>query len=280
VLGAHSYPAGLVDRVREATDAAAAACLPWLGRGDKIAIDDAAVTAMRAVLADAPFHGTVVIGEGEKDAAPMLANGETLGHGGAPLCDVAVDPLDGTRLAAAGLPGSICVIALAPRGTMFDPVDVFYMDKLICGAAGHGVVDIRRPIAENLARLAAVTGVGVADLVVVVLDKPRHGSLIAEIRATGAELRLVGEGDIVAAVAAATSGTDVDVVVGIGGTPEGIIAACAVRALGGFMQGRLAPQTPEQRAAALAAGHDLDRVLELDDLVASEAVLFVSSAVG
>ncbi|WBM79106.1 fructose-bisphosphatase class II [Cryobacterium breve] len=280
MLGAHSYPAGLVDRVREATDAAAAACLPWLGRGDEIAIDAAAVAAMRAVLADAPFHGTVVIGEGEKDKAPMLANGEALGHGGAPLCDVAVDPLDGTRLVAAGLPGSICVIALAPRGTMFDPVDVFYMDKLICGAAGHGVVDIRRPIAENLARLAAVTGVAVADLVVVVLDKPRHGSLIAEIRATGAELRLVGEGDIVAAVAAATSGTDVDVVVGIGGTPEGIIAACAVRALGGFMQGRLAPQTPEQHAAALAAGHDLDRVLELDDLVASEAVLFVSSAVG
>ncbi|MDY7529732.1 MULTISPECIES: fructose-bisphosphatase class II family protein [unclassified Cryobacterium] len=280
MLGAHSYPAALVARVREATDAAAAACLPWLGRGDKIAIDDAAVTAMRDVLADAPFEGTVVIGEGEKDAAPMLANGEALGQGGAPLCDVAVDPLDGTRLAASGLPGSICVIALAPRGTMFDPVDVFYMDKLICGAAGHGVVDIRRPIAENLARLAAVTGVAVSDLVVVVLDKPRHAVLIAEILATGAELRLVGEGDIVAAVAAATSGTDVDVVVGIGGTPEGIIAACAVRALGGFMQGRLAPQTPEQHAAALAAGHDLDRVLELDDLVASEAVLFVSSAVG
>ena len=280
MLGAHSYPAGLVARVREATDAAAAACLPWLGLGDKIAIDDAAVTAMRAVLADAPFSGTVVIGEGEKDAAPMLANGEALGQGVAPLCDVAVDPLDGTRLAAAGLPGSTCVIALAPRGTMFDPVDVFYMDKLICGAAGRGVVDIRRPIAENLARLAAVTGAAVTDLVVVVLDKPRHTTLIAEIRATGAELRLVGEGDIVAAVTAATSGTDVDVVVGIGGTPEGIIAACAVRALGGFMQGRLAPQTPEQHAAALAAGHDLDRVLELDDLVASEAVLFVSTAVG
>ena len=280
MLGAHSYSAGLVASVREATDAAAAACLPWLGLGNKIAIDAAAVTAMRNVLADAPFHGIVVIGEGEKDAAPMLANGEALGQGGAPLCDVAVDPLDGTRLAAAGQPGSICVIALAPRGTMFDPVDVFYMDKLICGAAGRGVVDIRRPIAENLARLAAVTGVAVADLVVVVLDKPRHTSLIAEIRATGAELRLVGEGDIVAAVAAATSGADVDVVVGIGGTPEGIIAACAVRALGGFMQGRLAPQTPEQRVSALAAWHDLDRVLELDDLVASEAVLFVSSAVG
>jgi fructose-1,6-bisphosphatase II len=279
VLGAHSYPAGLVSLMREATDAAAAACLPWLGRGDKIGIDDAAVTAMRAVLARAPFHGTVVIGEGEKDGAPMLANGEVLGGGGVPVCDVAVDPLDGTRLAAEGLPGAICVIALAPRGTMFDPVDVFYMDKLICGAAGRGVVDIRRPITENLARLAAVTGASVADLVVVVLDKPRHASLIAEIRATGAQLRLVGEGDIVAAVTAATAGTDVDVVVGIGGTPEGIIAACAVRALGGFMQGRLAPQTPEQLALAVAAGHDLDRVLELDDLVASEAVLFVSSTV-
>jgi fructose-1,6-bisphosphatase II len=280
VLGAGSYPVDLVDSVRAATQAAAEACRPWLGRGDKIAVDAAAVVAMRAGLRGAPFSGTVVIGEGEKDHAPMLANGEELGRGIAPACDVAVDPLDGTSLAAAGLPGSICVIALAPRGTMFNPVDVFYMDKLICGAVGHGVVDIRRPISENLARLAAARSVPVEDLTVVVLDKPRHAGLVADIRAAGARLRLVREGDIAAAVIAATTGSDVDLVVGIGGTPEGIIAACAVRALGGFMQGRLAPQSDPQRLAALAAGHDLDRVLELDDLVASDAVLFVSSAVG
>jgi fructose-1,6-bisphosphatase II len=276
VLGGAGYEAGLVEALVRATEDAAAAARGWLGRHDKDAADAAAVAAMRAALAGAPFDGMVVIGEGEKDAAPMLANGERLGRGGRAY-DIAVDPLDGTRLVAEGLPGSIAVIALAPRGTMFDPVDVFYMDKLVCSEAGRGVVDLRLPVEENLSAFAAARGCPVSELSVVVLDKPRHRQLIGRIRATGANVRLVGEGDVAAAVRAARG--DVDFVLGIGGTPEGVIAACAVRALGGFMQGRLAPQSPEQRATALAAGHDLERILELHDLVASDDVLFVSSEV-
>ncbi|MCU1471448.1 MAG: glpX [Glaciihabitans sp.] len=272
VLGGDGYASELVAQVRAATEAAAAASRAWMGRGDKNAADRAAVEAMRAVLLDAPFDGTVVIGEGEKDDAPMLANGEKLGAGGLAL-DIAVDPLDGTRLVAEGLPGSICVIALAPSGTMFVPTNVFYMDKLICGAAGRGVVDIRRSARENVAALAAVLGKGPRELVVVVLDKPRHQELIAELRAAGVEPRLVGEGDISAAVAAASPVGGVDLVLGIGGSPEGIVAACAVGALGGFMQGRLAPQTAGESRDGIG------RVLELDDLVASDRVLFVSSAV-
>jgi fructose-1,6-bisphosphatase II len=230
---------------------------------------------MRGVLAGAAFAGTVVIGEGEKDAAPMLANGELLGSGGVEF-DIAVDPLDGTRLVAEGLPGSICVIALAPRGTMFVPTDAFYMDKLICGAVGRGVVDLRIPVAENLAALARAKRVDVGELTVVVLDKPRHAQLIVDIRSAGANLRLVGEGDVAAAVQAA--GGEVDLVIGIGGTPEGIVAACAVKALGGFMQGRLAPQSSEEATKATLAGHDLGRILELDDLVNSDEVIFVMTS--
>ena len=279
VLGADSYPDALVARLRESTEAAAAASRQWLGKHDKNAADAAATTAMRRALADAPFTGTVVIGEGEKDHAPMLANGESLGSGGEPHSDVAVDPLDGTRLTAEGIPGSICVIALAPRGSMFDPVGVFYMDKLICGAIGRGVVDIRRSVVENLTALALAKGVAVTQLLVAVLDKPRHVQLVADIRSAGARVRLVGEGDVSAAIAAASGGSDVDLVLGIGGTPEGIIAACGVRALGGVMQGRLAPQSDEEMATALAAGHDLASILELDDLVRSDEVLFVSTRV-
>jgi fructose-1,6-bisphosphatase II len=276
VLGGERYLPELIAALSRATHEAAAASRAWWGKHDKSAADEAAVAAMRAVLADAPFAGTVVIGEGEKDAAPMLANGESLGSGGRAY-DIAVDPLDGTRLVAEGLPGSIAVIALAPRGTMFNPVDVFYMDKLISSAVARGVVDIRRPVADNLMALADASGKRVSELVVVVLDKPRHVRLISEIRAVGATAALLGEGDISAAVRAASG--EVDLVLGIGGTPEGIVAACAVRGLGGFMQGRLAPQTPEQVTAAVAAGHDLERILDLDDLVASESVLFVSTAV-
>jgi fructose-1,6-bisphosphatase II len=272
VLGAEKFSPGLVESLREATAVAATASRAWFGRGDKNAADRAAVAAMRAVLRDSPFTGVVVIGEGEKDDAPMLANGELLGSGGV-QCDVAVDPLDGTRLVAEGLPGSISVIAIAPRGTMFVPTDVFYMDKLICGAVGRGVVDIRRPVAENLAALARAKRVGVGELTVVILDKPRHAQLTADIRSAGAQLRLVGEGDVAVAVQAAAG--DIDLVLGIGGTPEGIVAACAVKALGGFMQGRLAPQSTAEAARAAGAGHDLDRILELDDLVHSDDVLFV-----
>ncbi|PPL14857.1 fructose-bisphosphatase class II family protein [Microterricola pindariensis] len=296
VIGADNFSPELVAAVVQATDAAAAASAALVGNGDKNGIDAAAVAAMRAGLLTAPFAGTVVIGEGEKDDAPMLANGERLGLGFGvapsapvsaagsdvadyPACDIAVDPLDGTRLAAENLPGAVCVIALAPAGTLFDPRDVFYMDKLIAGPAGVGVLSLALPAAENVRRLADATGRGVGELTVAVLDKPRHAALIAELRAAGVQLRLVGEGDIGTAIEAATPGSGLDLAIGVGGTPEGVIAACAVRALGGFMEGRLAPQGDEQLALALAAGHDLDRVLGLDDLVASERVLFVSAPV-
>ncbi len=272
VIGGDGYPPELVARVRESTRAAAEAASAWSGRGDKNAADEAAVAAMRTVLATAPFSGTVVIGEGEKDAAPMLANGESLGIGG-PTLDIAVDPLDGTRLVADGLPGSICVIALAPAGTMFSRNDVFYMDKLVSGAAGRGILDLRNPVGENVAALATALGKTPSELVVVVLDKPRHIALLAELEAAGVTPRLIGEGDIAAAVAAAAPEGAVDLVLGIGGTPEGVVAACAVRALGGFMQGRLAPQTAGEPRDGT------DRVLELDDLVGSPRVLFVSTAV-
>ena len=257
VLGGAGYDPALVAALTRATEAAARASRVWLGRGDKNAADQAAVTAMREVLASAPFDGIVVIGEGEKDDAPMLANGERLGSGG-PACDIAVDPLDGTRLVAEGIPGSVAVIAIAPRGTLFDPAGEFYMEKLICVASD--VVDIRKSATENLRAFAVERGRAVRDLTVVVLDKPRHVKLRDEIEATGATVRLVGEGDVVGAVQAARG--EVDFVMGTGGTPEGVIAACAVTALGGFMQGRLG-----------------DRILELRDLVNSNDVLFVQAEV-
>lgn len=278
ILGGDGYPPDLVVALVRATEAAAEASRGWFGRRDKNAADAAAVEAMRAVLADAPFEGRVVIGEGEKDEAPMLANGEFLGRGG-PACDIAVDPLDGTRLVAEGLPGSIAVIALAPRGTMFDPRGVYYMDKLVCCAEGAGLLDLRRSSADNLTALSAAKGVAVGELTVAVLDKPRHTDLIGEIRSAGARVHLVGEGDVATAVAAATPGSGIDLAVGIGGTPEGVISACAVRALGGFIQGRLAPRDERERAAAFASGYDLARILEGDDLVGTDRVLFVSSPV-
>ncbi|AMB59147.1 fructose-bisphosphatase class II family protein [Microterricola viridarii] len=290
VIGSENFPPELVAAIVRATDSAAAASAALVGNGDKNGIDEAAVRAMREVLLRAPFAGTVVIGEGEKDDAPMLANGEQLGLGfdaarGAaqlalfPECDIAVDPLDGTRLAAEGLPGAVCVIAIAPAGTLFDPRDVFYMHKLIAGADGVGVLALALPATENVRRLADATGRPVGDLTVAVLDKPRHAELISELRAAGVQLRLVGEGDIGTAIEAATPGSGVDLAIGVGGTPEGVIAACAVRALGGFMEGRLAPQGDAQLRLALAAGHDLERVLTLDDLVASKRVLFASAPV-
>jgi fructose-1,6-bisphosphatase II len=279
VLGADHYSRDLVDAVRTATAEAARAAGGWFGRGDKNAADAAAVAAMRAVLLPAPFAGFVVIGEGEKDEAPMLFNGEVLGTGAGPACDIAVDPLDGTRLVQEGLPGSVSVIALAPRGTLFDPRDVFYMDKLISSHPARGVLDLRVTPTENLRRLAAALAKPVTGLTVAVLDKPRHRELIAELRATGAHLVLAGEGDVSASITAATPGAPIDLAMGIGGTPEGVLTACAVRALNGFMEGRLAPQGDEQLRMALAAGHDLDRVLTLDDLVRSDRVLFASTSV-
>lgn len=279
LIASAAYSGELREAVTASVRAAAEAARDWYGRGDKGAADAASVAAMRAVLANAPFEGVVVIGEGEKDAAPMLANGERLGRAGAPSCDVAVDPLDGTRLTAQGLPGAVSVIALAPRGTLFDPHDVFYLDKLICSAAGRGVVGLDLPPDENARRLATALGKPLAELVVAVLDKPRHAELISALRSTGVALELLGEGDVSVAIEAADASGRVDVVLGIGGTPEGVIAACAVRALGGVMEGRLAPQSAPERSRALAAGHDLSRLLTLDALVASSDVLVAACPV-
>jgi len=279
VLGAEHYSDELVDAVRASTAAAALAAGAWFGRGDKNAADAAAVAAMRAELFNAPFAGFVVIGEGEKDEAPMLANGEELGSGQGPACDIAVDPLDGTRLVQEGLPGSVCVIALAPRGALFDPTDVFYMDKLISSWPARGVMNLRATPTENVRNLADALGKPVSEITVAVLDKPRHVNLVAELRGMGARVVLAGEGDVSAAISAATPEGAIDLAMGIGGTPEGVLTACAVRALNGFMEGRLAPQSDDQLTMALAAGHNLDRVLTLDDLVSSDQVLFASTPV-
>ena len=279
VLGAEHYSDELVDAVRASTAAAALAAGAWFGRGDKNAADAAAVAAMRAELFNAPFAGFVVIGEGEKDEAPMLANGEELGSGQGPACDIAVDPLDGTRLVQEGLPGSVCVIALAPRGALFDPTDVFYMDKLISSWPARGVMNLRATPTENVRNLADALGKPVSEITVAVLDKPRHVNLVAELRGMGARVVLAREGDVSAAISAATPEGAIDLAMGIGGTPEGVLTACAVRALNGFMEGRLAPQSDDQLTMALAAGHNLDRVLTLDDLVSSDQVLFASTPV-
>jgi fructose-1,6-bisphosphatase II len=279
VIGAAGWPAELVAAVRASTEAAARATLPWVGQGDKIAADRAAVAAMRAVLLTAPFRGTVVIGEGEKDHAPMLANGEQLGTGNGPDCDIAVDPLDGTTLAALDLPGAVCVIALSPRGTMFDPAGVFYMEKLISGPAGHGVLDLRASATHNLRAFSAASGIPETALTVAVLDKPRHVDLIRELESAGARVLRTAEGDVSTAIAAASTDATVDLSMGIGGTPEGVITACAVRALGGVMLGRMAPQSEAERSGAQASGLDLARVYDAADLVASEQVLFASAPV-
>ncbi|WP_104194300.1 fructose-bisphosphatase class II family protein [Cryobacterium sp. M25] len=279
VIGAEGWPAGLVAAVRASTEAAARATLPWVGRGDKIAADQAAVTAMRAVLLAAPFRGTVVIGEGEKDQAPMLANGEQLGTGNGPDCDIAVDPLDGTTLVARNLPGAVCVIAISPRGTMFDPAGVFYMEKLISGPAGHGVLDLHASATRNLRAFSLASGIPETALTVAVLDKPRHVELIRELECAGARVLRTAEGDVSTAIAAASTDAAVDLSMGIGGTPEGVIAACAVRALGGVMLGRMAPQSEPEERGARAAGLDIARIYDAADLVASKHVLFASSPV-
>lgn len=262
-----------------ATEAAAIQATPWVGRGDKNAADGAAVDAMRRFLSTVSMDGTVVIGEGEKDDAPWLYNGEKVGNGNGAACDVAVDPIDGTRLTAEGRPGAVSVIAVADRGSMYDPSAVFYMDKLVCGPAGIGVVDIRQPMSENVRALAKAKGVDPSDLRVAVLDRPRHEKLVQEIRDAGAGVRLFMDGDVAAGINAAQWDSSVDMCVGIGGTPEGIITACAVKALGGMIQGVLSPVDDDERQKAIDAGHDLDRVLEANDLVASDNTYFVATGI-
>lgn len=262
-----------------ATEAAAIRATPFVGRGDKNAADGAAVDAMRRFLASVTMNGTVVIGEGEKDDAPWLYNGEQVGNGNGADCDVAVDPIDGTRLTAEGRPGALSVIAVADKGSMYDPSAVFYMDKLVCGPEGVGIVDIRNPIGENIRALARAKGVEVSDIRVAVLDRPRHHQLIADIRAAGAGTHLFMDGDVAAGVNAARFDSRIDLAVGIGGTPEGIITACAVKALGGVIQGRLAPRDDDEKQKAIDAGHDLDAVLDQNTLVTSNNCYFVATGI-
>lgn len=275
----HHPDRNLAMELVRATEAAAIRSVPWVGRGNKNAADKAAVDAMRKFLHTVEFDGLVVIGEGEKDEAPMLFNGERVGDGSGPQCDIAVDPIDGTSLTAAGRQNAISVIAVADRGTMFNPKDVFYMEKIVAGPAGRGVIHLDRPIGDNIRDLAAALGKTVEDMTVAVLDRPRHEELIADIRASGAGTELLLDGDVAGGINAALENGRIDLCVGIGGTPEGVITACAIKGLDGVMEARLYPRNEEERAKAIAAGHDLGRVLTQDDLVATDNTFFVCTGV-
>jgi fructose-1,6-bisphosphatase II len=261
------------------TEAGAMAAARWVGRGDKNGADGAAVNAMRLLINTVSMNGVVVIGEGEKDRAPMLYNGEEVGDGSGPACDVAVDPIDGTRLTANGMPNAISVLAVSARGSMYDPSAVFYMSKLVTGPAAADVVDIEAPVADNIAKVARAKSCAPQDVTVVILDRPRHAQLISDVRTAGARIQLITDGDVAGAIMAARDGTGVDLLLGIGGTPEGIIAACAIKCLGGTIQGRLAPRDEAERQRALDAGHDLKQVLTTDDLVASEDAFFAATGI-
>ena len=261
------------------TEAAAMAASRWVGRGDKNGADGAAVNAMRSLIGSVSMQGTVVIGEGEKDDAPMLFNGVRVGDGTGPLVDVAVDPIDGTTLCSKGMSNAISVLAVSERGSMYDPSAVFYMRKLVTGPEAADVVDITAPVQENLRRMAEAKRRSVADLTVCLLDRPRHDQLVAEVRDAGARIKFISDGDVAGAIMAMREGTGVDLLLGVGGTPEGIITACAVKCLGGTIQGQLWPRDEEERAKAIAAGHDLDRVLTTDDLVTGDNVFFCATGI-
>jgi fructose-1,6-bisphosphatase II len=261
------------------TEAAAMAAGRWVGRGDKNGADGVAVNAMRTLISTVGMNGVVVIGEGEKDNAPMLYNGEQVGSGVGPECDVAVDPIDGTTLTAKGMANAVSVLAVSPRGSMYDPSAVFYMEKLVTGPEAADVVDIRYPVAENIHQVAKAKGSTPSDVTVVLLDRPRHETLAHEIRETGARIKFITDGDVAGAIMAARADTGVDLLLGIGGTPEGIIAACALKCMDGVIQGRLWPTDDEEKQRAIDAGHDLDRVLYTDDLVSGDDCFFVATGI-
>jgi fructose-1,6-bisphosphatase II len=261
------------------TETAALAASTWVGRGDKDAADGAAVAAMRKMINTVDMSGVIVIGEGEKDNAPMLHNGEEVGNGSGPACDVAVDPIDGTTLTSNGLNGAVSVIALAPRGTMFDPKGAFYMNKIVTGPEAASVIDITAPAGENVRKVAKAKGVDVSDITVIVLDRPRHAQLLKELRAAGARIRLIRDGDVAAAIETARIGTGIDILMGIGGTPEGVVTAAAMRALGGVIQGQLMPQSESEKVSAKDAGHDLSKIYSTNDLVASDDVFFSATGI-
>ena len=261
------------------TEAAALAAGRFMGRGDKEGADHAAVEAMRLVLKSVEMDGIIVIGEGEKDNAPMLYNGEHVGNGSPPDLDVAVDPVDGTRPLAFGRANSIAVVALAPRGAMFNPGPFVYMNKLCVGPEAKGRINIEAPITENLHAIAKAKGRAVEDLTTIILDRDRHTEMIAEIRKAGARIRLIPDGDVAAALMTAWPDSGVDVLIGIGGTPEGVIAACALRAMGGEIQGKLFARDEDELRRGREAGYDFDKVLTMDDLVSSEDVFFAATGI-
>jgi fructose-1,6-bisphosphatase II len=261
------------------TEAAALTAARLIGRGDKEAADQAAVDAMRHVLDSVRFDGVVVIGEGEKDEAPMLYNGEHIGDGSLPQVDIAVDPLEGTRLCALGMPNAVTVIALAERGAMFDPGPCVYMEKLVGGAGIADLLDLERPLPETLKLIAARRGVDIRDVVVVMLDRPRHHEQMAAVREAGARVRLIIDGDVAGSLLAVSDNSPVDVLWGIGGTPEGVISAAAIKCLGGQILGRLWPRDEEERRLATEAGYELNRVLTVNDLIRGEDVFFAATGV-
>lgn len=261
------------------TEAAALSASRWVGRGNKIAADQAAVDAMRYMLGSIDMDGRVIIGEGEKDEAPMLFNGETIGNGEPPQVDIAVDPLEGTTLCAKGQPNAIAVIALSEHGTMFDPGPCMYMEKMVTDTEAASVIDITRPIEENLAAVAAIKGKEISDLMVIMLDRERHDTTRRRIRETGARIRLISDGDVAGALIAAKNDSSIDLLWGIGGTPEGVLAAAAIRCLGGEIQGRLWPRSDEERDAAIQLGYDLDQVLTSHDLVTGNDIFFAATGV-
>jgi len=262
------------------TEAAAMAASRWMGRGDKAGADAAAVNAMRVVLQTISMDGVVVIGEGEKDSAPMLFNGERIGDGSPPMTDIAVDPIDGTNLASLGRGGALAVIAVSERGTMFDPGPCVYMEKLAVGPKGKGAVDITCSPTENLHTLSIALGKPIRDLTAVILDRPRHAELIDEVRASGARIRLISDGDVAGAIATGRSDlSGADVLLGVGGTPEGVLAAAALKCMGGEIQGRLWPRDDAERQAAADAGYDLSAVLTTDDLVRGDNCFFAATGI-
>jgi len=261
------------------TEAAALAGGRWVGRGDKIAADQAAVDAMRLMLDSVAMDGVIVIGEGEKDEAPMLFNGEAVGNGTGPQVDVAVDPIDGTRLTAVGQPNALSVVALAERGSMFFPGAAVYMEKVAAGPDAAGALDITAPPGENVRRVAKAKGLSPEDIGVVILDRDRHQQMIAEVRETGARVFLITDGDVAPAIAAARPGAGVDMLMGIGGTPEGVVAAAALKCLDGAIQGRLYPRNDDERQALIDSGYDIERVLTTDDLVAGQDVFFAATGI-
>jgi fructose-1,6-bisphosphatase II len=267
-----------LDLVR-VTEAAALASGRWMGRGDKVSADHAAVEAMRLVLSTISIDGVIVIGEGEKDAAPMLYNGEKVGNGSGPQVDVAVDPIDGTRPLAFGRSSAISTVALAPHGTMYDPGPFVYMNKIAVGPEAKGKINIERSITHNLKAIAKAKGKSVEDVTTIILDRDRHEQMVAEIRKAGARIRMIPDGDVAAALMTAWPESGVDVLFGIGGTPEGVIAACALRAMGGEIQGKLYARDEDELHRGREAGYDFEKVLTMNDLVSSEDVFFAATGI-